>query len=215
MTKHSSQEKFIFSHKQALSLSYTHTHTRTHTNACINTCWVSSHTWPVAAFWAKFSSMLRAAQDSCTLPSYTFHKTAVRSQVTQFTRRLYSPKLHISQGSCTLPSYTIRKTAVLSHVVQFCLLMKTKTPLLTVVCPQQAGVLSACPKHRNHHREDCQTSSVLSAACKTGEAEHCPLLRWLVMVKDQSQHTIFQVWWSQTGDLNKLKATTKEEREQK
>ena len=87
------------------------------------------------------------------LPSYTFHKTAVLSQVTQFTRQLYS------------------------HVVQFYLLMKTKTPLLTVVCPQWAGVLSACPKHRNHHKEDCQTSSVLSAACKIGEAEHRPLLR--------------------------------------
>ena len=153
----------------------------------------------MAAFWAKFSSMLRAAQDSCTLPSYTFHKscalpsytfhkTAVHSQVTHFTRAVLSqvthfirqldtPKLHISQDSCTLPSETIHKTAVLSHVVQFYLLMKTKTPLLTVVCPQWAGVLSACPKHRNHHKEDCQTSLIFSAVCKIGEAEHHPLLR--------------------------------------
>ena len=133
------KKKFIHSFILSPPLSYTHTHTNAH--ACINTCWVSSHKWPVAAFWAKFSSMLRAAQDSCTLPSYTFHKscalpsytfhkTAVHSQVTHFTRAVLSqvthfirqldtPKLHISQDSCTLPSYTFHKTAVLSQVKQF------------------------------------------------------------------------------------------------
>ena len=119
--------KFIHSFILSPPLSYTHTHTNAH--ACINTCWVSSHKWPVAAFWAKFSSMLRAAQDSCTLPSYTFHKscalpsytfhkscalpsytfhkTAVHSQLTHFTRQLYSPKLNNSQDSCTLSCCTI------------------------------------------------------------------------------------------------------------